>query len=302
MINKTLLSQLFLNLNSTISPPKLNPNSTPSPLQLNPSSTALDFTDISNTTAMKNYILPLLLLSAALFSGCDDEEPTVLQDNFTLTFKVSYDGQPLEKYKNYPYGDKTILFDKFNTFLSDITLLKGSEEVKLSDVEWVDFTPDLAPDDKAVEVTFKYGVPDGEYTALKIGYGVRADLNAKSPADYATDHPLYRESEYWPGWQSYIFTKVQGKVDLDGDATPETNIFYHCGSDAVYNTATFTEHIHVVGDGSLVVEFDLKKLFTFDGQLLDLTVPTNQTTSHSATNIVLGQKVMNNFANATELK
>lgn len=251
---------------------------------------------------MKHYALPLLLLAAALFVGCDGKENPVLPDNFTLTFKALYDGQPLEKYKNYPYGDKVVLFDKFNTFLSDITLLKGAEEVKLSDVEWVDFTPDFAPNDTAVQVSFKYAVPDGHYTGIKIGYGVRPDLNAKTPADYAVDHPLYRESEYWSGWHSYIFTKIQGKVDLDANAAPETNIFYHCGSDAVYNTATIAQGIHVAGDHALVVEFDLKKLFTFDGQLLDLTVPTNQATSHSASNIALGQKVMLNFKNATAVK
>lgn len=256
---------------------------------------------------MKNYLLPLLLLAAALFSGCEkDEKPApqdpTPQDNFSLTFKVLYDGQPLEKYKNYPYGDKTIQFNKFNIYLSDLTLLDAANEVKLSDIEWVDFTPDLAPNDEAVEVEFKYDVPDGDYTGLKIGYGVKEDLNKKTPADFPSGHPLYIESEYWLGWQSYIFAKVQGKVDLDGDGTPEANIFYHCGSDAVYNTATMVQTIRVAGNGSLTVEFDLKKLFTFGGQLLDLTVADNRTTSHDASNIALGQMMMNNFKNATVLK
>jgi hypothetical protein len=251
---------------------------------------------------MKNYTLLLLLFVAAFFSGCEGKEEPVLTDNFTLTFRALYDGQPLEKYKNYPYADKTVQFDRFNIFLSDIVLLKGATEVKLSDIEWVDFTPDLAPDNKAVDVSFKYTVPNGHYTGIKIGYGVKPDLNAKKPADFAVDHPLYLENEYWSGWKSYIFAKVQGEVDLDGNDTTETNIFYHCGSDAVYNTGSVTQGFHVAGDESLVVEFDLKKLFTFDGQLLDLSVPSNQTTSHSASNIALGQKMMNNFKNAVVLE
>ncbi len=252
---------------------------------------------------MKNYALLLLLFTAFAFSACKDDPPAPAnQDNFTLTFRATYDGELLEKYKNYPYGDRVVTFDKFNTYLSDITLLNGSEELKLSDIEWVDFTPDFAPDNKAVEVTFKYDVPDGDYTGVKIGYGVKADLNAKSPANFAPEHPLYLESEYWSGWDSYIFSKIQGDVDLDGDNTAETVIFYHCGSDAVYNVGTMTENISVSGDHEMVIEFDLKKLFTFDGQLLDLTVQSNRTTSHDASNIALGQKVMNNFKNATVLK
>lgn len=252
---------------------------------------------------MKNYALLLLLFAAFSFSACkDDDEPTDQQDNFTLTFRATYDGELLEKYKNYPFGDKVILFDKFNTYLSDITLLDGTSQRLLSDIEMVNFTPDSAPDNKAVEVTYKFTVPSGDYTGLKIGYGVKADLNAKGPADFPTDHPLYIESEYWSGWQSYIFTKIQGKVDLDGDDTPEASIFYHCGSDPVYAVATFNKNISVAGTGSLIVEIDLKKLFTFDGQLLDLTQSSNRTTSHDASNIVLGEKVMSNFKNATILK
>lgn len=250
---------------------------------------------------MKNRALSLLAASLVFFAACKDNNP-VQQNNFTLTFRALYDGQSLEKGKNYPYADKVILFDKFNTYLSDIILLKGAEETRLSDIEWVDFTPDVAPDNKAVDVTVKCTVPDGNYTGLKIGYGVRPDLNAKKPSDYPVGHPLYLENEYWNGWNSYIFTKVQGRYDLNGDNVPEANLFYHCGSDAVYNTATFAKDIRVSGDASLVVVFDLKKLFTFDGQLLDLTDPANQATSHDAGNIALGQKVMFNFKNATVLQ
>ncbi len=50
------------------------------------------------------------------------------------------------------------------------------------------------------------------------------------------------------------------------------------------------------------MEFDLKKLFTFDGQLLDLNDPLNQATSHSASNIALGLKMMSNMKNATTLE
>jgi hypothetical protein len=250
---------------------------------------------------MKHFAL--FLLAILSFSACqDDPDPVVSKDNFTLTFKATYDGLPLEKYKNYPYGNATIFFDKFNIYLSDITLLKGSEEVKLSDIEWINFTPDLAPSDSAVVVTYKLDAPDGDYTGIRIGYGVRADLNAKNPADFPPGHPLYEESEYWSGWNSYIFAKAQGKYDLDGNGTPEANLFYHCGSDPVYDVASFTHDIPVADTGALTVEFDLKKLFTYDGQLLDLTVAENRATSHDMSNITLGQKVMSNFKNATILK
>lgn len=252
---------------------------------------------------MKFLQLFLLCAMIALFSACDKDEPQT-ENNFTLTLKSTYDGAALEKYKNYPYGDRMVQWSKFNTFLSDLILIKkdGGEQ-RLSDIEWVDFTPDLSPDNKAVEVSFKYTVPAGDYTGLKIGYGVRSDLNAKKPNEFTPQHPLYRENEYWTGWQSYIFTKVQGTYDLDGAGDPESTLTYHCGSDAVYRTATLNMDIPVTGQsGAVTVEFDLKKLFTNNGVLLDLTIPENRNTSHNASNITLGAKVMDNFANATSLK
>jgi hypothetical protein len=253
---------------------------------------------------MKNYALLLLLLAAFTFNACKDEDEPVVTptDNLTITFRATYDGELLEKYKNYPYGDKTILFDRFNTYLSDLALVNGATEVKLSDIEWLNFTPDLTSDNKSVEISYKFSVPTGNYTSLKMGYGVSAPLNAKNPSNFPTDHPLYVESEYWSGWESYIFTKVQGEIDLDNNDAPETNLFYHCGSDAVYNVASINAPIVISDASNLTVEFDLKKMFTFDGQLLDLTVPTNQTTSHSSSNIALGLKMMTNFKNATVLK
>lgn len=252
---------------------------------------------------MKRLPLFLIALAALFFSACDKDEPQQ-ENNFTLTFKSTYDGEALEKYKNYPYGDRSVQWNKFNTFLSDLVLIKkdGGEQ-RLSDVEWVDFTPDLAPSDKAVEVKFQYTVPAGDYTGLKIGYGVRSDLNAKKPSDYDPNHPLYLENEYWNGWQSYIFTKVQGLYDLDGTGDPESTLTYHCGADTVYQTATLDMDIPVTGEsGAVTVEFDLKKLFTYNGVLLDLNEPLNRNTSHSPSNIALGLKVMENFANATSVK
>lgn len=243
----------------------------------------------------------LLLAAAALFVfSCRDQEGPGPADNFRLKFKVLYDGQPLEKGKVYAYGDKFVSFDRFNIYLSDISLLKGNERTKLSDIEWLDFTG--GPTSQAVDLSFRYGAPEGEYSAILLGFGVKPDLNAKSPADFAPGHPLANESEYWLGWKSYISSRIEGRFDSDGNGATETVIFYHCGSDATYNTWAFARDINLTDNYALTIEFDLKKLFIYDGQLLDLNVQANQTTSHSPTDITLGQKVMGNFKSTLTLK
>lgn len=253
---------------------------------------------------MKLFRLLSLLLLLLPFTSCKDggDSDNTPKVKLNVTFRALYDGQPLEKYKDYPYGASELFFDRFNTYLSDLKISHEGNETLLSEIEWVDFTPDQATNNFAVEVKRTYEIKAGRYDAFHIGYGVKSNLNAMSPNEFPADHPLAREIEYWSGWQSYIFTKVQGRYDLNGDGTPETNIFYHTGSDAAYVSFEKALSMNFENDSNLVIEFDVKKLMTFDGQLLDLTIDSNRSTSHSADNVALGVKVMNNLPNATEFK
>lgn len=251
---------------------------------------------------MKKLLLNGSLAAVLFFAGCDGTADPDLppSSDLTVTFKALYDGQTLEKYKSYNYDTYKVHFSRFNTFLSDITLLKGNEEFKLSDIEWVDFTPDSAPNDLAVDVPIKFkNVPDGDYTGIRIGYGVSPDLNAKQPNNFSSTHPLSRENEYWLGWKSYIFNKIEGKADLDNSGVFGSSLVYHCGSDAVYRTYTFNTPIRIEQGAVATVAFDLKKLFTINGNWFDLKIPANQITSNDVGNVVVATILMDNFDFAT---
>lgn len=253
---------------------------------------------------MKRLLLNGLLGAALLVASCDGttDPPLPPSSDFTLTFKAFYGGQPLEKYKSYDYAGYKVHFSRFNTYLSDIVLLKGTEEYRISEIEWVDFTPDTAPNDLAVPVsiTFK-NVPDGDYTGIRIGYGVKPALNAKAPNNFPANHPLSRENEYWLGWKSYIFNKIEGKADLDNSGAFGTSLVYHCGSDEVYRTYTFNTPIRVEQGAGAGVDFDLKDLFTINGTWFDLTVPENQLTSNDVGNVIVANILMDNFDFATKV-
>lgn len=252
-------------------------------------------------TMLRSFRL-LLLFTAMLAlccAGCRDEDDNTPKAKFTLTIKAQYDGQTLKKGQTYSFGDDQIRFEQFSTYLSDIALLKDGKETRISEIEWVEFTNTDAQNQDAT-LTFTYDAPIGAYTGLKIGYGVKPDLNKKRPSDFPVGHPLYQENEYWLGWKSYIFTKITGYATIDGVAN--NDLTYHCGSDVVYNTAEFAQDVAVDGASGLTLTFDLKKALTFDGALLDIAKPENQKTSHVATNVELGKKIMFNLKNATQLQ
>ncbi len=255
---------------------------------------------------MYNKLIIAFLLSALCFSACEDNTPDAPTGgiDFKVVFKARFDGQPLERYKTYAYEDYKVDFVRFQTYVSDLTLLKtGGGEVKISDVDFIEFTPDQGTGNVAPEVTLTLkNVPEGKYTGLRIGYGVKPDMNAKKPNSFAADHPLARENEYWIGWSSYIFTKIEGRGFTDADEKPDIFMIYHFGSDPAYRTFDFTLPIEVAPNASCSVEWDLKKLFTTSGKLMDLKVPANQATPHNKNDLRLTKIFVDNFGAATVVK
>ncbi|MBC7776039.1 MAG: hypothetical protein H7246_11440 [Phycisphaerae bacterium] len=249
---------------------------------------------------MKKITLLLTLTSFAFLFSCCDQGTEDTGVNFDITFKATFDGVQLEKSKDYQFGSIPLFFEACRMYVSDITLLNGSKETLLSEVEYFDFTPANASF-ATPTITFK-NVPEGDYTGIRIGYGVKASLNAKTPSDFPAGHPLSVETDYWSGWSSYIFSTLDGKADPDNNGSKNLSFAYHFGSNAVYKTFEFALPIHVQeGQASARVTFDMKKLLTLaDGTLFDIV--TYPATSNSASDVTIGQILTANFGRATNVE
>ena len=200
----------------------------------------------------------------------EGEEAT---SEYTIEFNAAYDGAPIDVLNDYPFDNYTIKFSRFNIFLSDVTLVAadGSEHL-LSEIEFVDFAPPTDPTTVMDPIKRTYTVSNGNYTAIKLGYGVKPSLNAKKPADFPAGNPLADNvGEYWDSWRSYIFMKIEGNGNTDADPIAEINFGYHCGSDAVYRTMTRPISLNLTGpDAQSKITFDLKKLFYADNTWYDI--------------------------------
>ncbi len=251
---------------------------------------------------MQKLTLLLALFALAVLPACKDHGDETGLD-LTVTYKSSFAGEQLTKYKDYPFGntDFPLQFSHFSTYLSDIELIKSDGSAhRLAEVEFINFTPDNASSDLSATPAITYkNVPEGDYTGLRIGYGVKPSLNAKRPVDFEGSHPLAKEGEYWGGWESYIFTKIEGKADSDKNGPYDISLLYHCGSDAVYKVYEFDVPIQVhAGHPGVSVDFDLKKIFTQgDGSHYDIV--TNFYTSSNPADVTVAQALMHNFERAT---
>jgi hypothetical protein len=257
------------------------------------------------TCSMKYFGL-FAVLSLALVAGCrKDPVPPVDPGPQTLNLSVraAYDGDDLERYKDYVFDSGRLQFVDYTVYLSDITLLRGAEEVLLSEIEYVDFFPvDLTSNVSAKgELSFD-SLPAGAYTGIRLGFGVKPALNARKPSNFRPGDVLYNDIEYWASWKSYIFSRLDASFDREADGNFETLVAYHCGGDDVYKVFTYEHSFAVDADHRNVeLTIDVKKLLSeADGTLYD--VATHPTTSHSVANLVVADAIMSHYAHAVTVR
>jgi hypothetical protein len=185
-----------------------------------------------------------------------------------ITIIPSYDGQPLQTFKNYSYTDDSqISFDKIKLFLSNIRLEQGNASMLLQDIASMNFETDFSDLQSAAtgqSLLFE-DLNSGVYT-FRFGIGVEENLNATDPSSYNIDHPLGEGSDYWGPWQSYIFTKHEGKFTRD----TVTNFVYHTGSDACYFEQSAEISLNKEEE-EIMISIDFKEVFRQDdGTLMDI--------------------------------
>jgi len=219
---------------------------------------------------MRNSIFFSLLVIATLFSSCKDDP-----GNLDLVFQANFGNDILEFDENYQMIDgTTINLTKSDMFLSDVRLIADDgSEVLLHDIIQVDFS--LSPGG----VKFRTeDVPLQNYESLKFGIGVSEDINKTKPVDYEASNPLNNSGYYWVAWDSYIFTKTEGKIDDDGDGTPERGWIFHTGKDDLYTEGdVILDYKIEEGENEIRIILDHQPLFVKDGQAVNLGITHDPT-------------------------
>lgn len=184
------------------------------------------------------------LILTAVLTADDGEVAThsdtieVVQDlsaYVDVTFKLQYDDRPLVLFTPYDYpGGYTINFTRYSTYLSDIQLDEASTVP--TQVVWAPISDNNVDEASAAAgYTVRLTAPPGDYRDISFALGISPELNAMEPADFPSGHPLAAPGEYWLSWRSYVFTKIEGNVDTDGDGSVDQSFALHLGGDNAYS-------------------------------------------------------------------
>lgn len=226
------------------------------------------------------FSLAILILSA----GSCKKPDTGAKGTVKITFKALFDNNPLVVYTDYAAPDgNNMQVHVFNYFLSHIELVKDNDEVvRLADINYVDFNgnTDLTKANAGVTLSFD-DVEVANYKAIRFGVGVEPVQNAKEPGDVSTDPYLGDPGNYWTSWNSYIFSRLEGRVDtLPGAAGGDVSYLYHSGVDGMYQARSFSKTFAVEANQTkdLAFNIDVKNVFYKVGAEIDIPA---QNSSHS---------------------
>ena len=214
---------------------------------------------------MKNYLY-LFLFTFTLLLACQqkDREQT---GAIAVNFQLKYDGAPLVMFDRYEYPNgMEFFFTRFNFFLSDLNIdMNTGTKILLTDIDFLNLTDDHDTAAKAAQGTTMLieSVPIGDYNTIQFDMGVPTDLNSQLPNDYPSGHPLAETGEYWAGWNSYVFSKTEGKLDTDGDGQAELGLAYHIGSDETLRNIALNRNFSIESGQTttVTIEIEMKRMF-----------------------------------------
>jgi hypothetical protein len=249
-------------------------------------------------------------LAGSVGTGCDS---TVNNDETAMVsfdLDAVFDGTPISSDPStvYQLNGRNITLSTARLYLSEVTLLRddGSEATFTSDNPVTVPAKDqndndishivedqiiLAKHDLGISRYELGEVESGRYTGVRFKLGIDGLNNRVDATQVPAGHPLAKQTDrnnHWSWNSGYIYLRLDGQVDGDGDGTTESNWETHIGSTNFLNTISLANafELGVGDDAELHIVIDYAK-FLAD---VDLGDPA-QRLCHTMDNLPVAQKV-----------
>ena len=242
--------------------------------------------------------IALFGLTALLLMAVKCPEDTVEPGLLDLTMQPVFDGKPFIMNKVYNIGGKNVKFSRLAFFVSGIGLTNGQNTVVEAESPLFFELDGLDDSTKAAAgVTQRLvNLPLDAYKAITLGFGLDSARNAGNPSQFKSSHPLGNPDYYWAAWNSYIFAKLEGVIDRDGDGRYETGITLHTGGNSCYKPKTLNRAFDVnTSVTNIPIVLNVNTLIN------DIDLSTVNST-HSTGDLPTMEKLMTNLAAASSLR
>jgi hypothetical protein len=245
------------------------------------------------------FLLPILFLSTQCQKDCGCVSPPEPKGVFSLNIKPILNSKPFVINQIYEIDGKKVRFTRLSFLLTETCPRVSSESGSCgTNAYLMDLTSLDDSTKSAAGFTQKItNVSEGNMSKLQMGLGVAANLNASKPKDFASTNPLSDAGLYWETWNSYIFSKLEGSIDKDGDGKFETGITLHTGGNDSFRSIIFNKTFTVDTQGSTTLNFDLN----INTLLTGIDLPTVNST-HQTGDLPTMMRMMDNLKNAIVLK
>lgn len=241
-------------------------------------------------------LLPVFILLIVVLSASKCKDDTSLKGSVDMIIKAQFNNQPLILNKAYDYNDKKVRFSKLTFFMSNVHT--GEINKIVAPITLVSFKDNDDSTKAAKGLTLSIGnIEIGDKKQLGIGIGVSQEQNTQKPKDYPSSNPLSDGAEFWDAWNSYIFTKLEGSLDKDGDGKFETGITLHTGGNEVYQNLTFEKVYSVAHNQKTPLNFELNLNKLIEG--IDLM---NTNSTHQTSDLPTMKRFTGNFVKALTIQ
>ena len=221
---------------------------------------------------MKVKILGLLALTLAFSSSCKEDDPVVstpaenknVQVNLNYDFNFGNQDFALNTEYTLDNGYK-VRYSLATFYLSKPVIMDDAGGMSPLSPEYLIVRPDVAMSDLGF-------MQEGHAHMFNISVGVDSASNTEDgstgvqPTDFSDPtHPLGPQPEgmYWSWASGYIFVKIEGEVDYEGDGTYDQVFKYHLGTNEFRKDRSTMVHTDVLGGETLnmLLAIDYKAFF-----------------------------------------
>ncbi len=271
--------------------------------------------------SVKSTFFTAIAASILLLSGCEANSPEDDTAMLMLDLEPVVGPQAFSESTTYTLNGQAMTFASGRFYLSEIVLIQedGTEVTMtgesvtgpaLNDAEeTVTHTTNdriiLAKHD-AGETLYEIGeVPAGAYKGVRMRIGLSGLTNKMDPTQVPSDHPLAQQTDrnnHWSWNAGYIFARMDGQLDLDGDGTVEQTEDalwdVHLGTPNFSQILEFDQTFSLAGGlmQNLHVVVDYAKLL----ETLDFSDP-DERNCHTMDNMPVAMKVAAQYTSAFEL-